>query len=68
MENNRNIILAIVLSMVVLFGWQFFVAGPQMQRAQQQAEIARQQAQASNPGLATGTGSALIGVVALLTM
>ena len=38
MENNRNIILAIVLSMIVLFGWQFFVAGPQMQRAQQQAE------------------------------
>ena len=31
MENNRNIILAIVLSMAVLFGWQFFVAGPQME-------------------------------------
>ena len=30
-------ILAIVLSMVVLFGWQFFVAGPQMERAQRQA-------------------------------
>ena len=41
MENNRNIILAIVLSMAVLFGWQFFVAGPQMQRAQQQAQIGR---------------------------
>ena len=46
MENNRNIILAIVLSMVVLFGWQFFVAGPQMERAQQQAQIAAEQAQA----------------------
>ncbi|HEY4199211.1 MAG TPA: membrane protein insertase YidC [Devosiaceae bacterium] len=39
-ENNRNVILAIVLSVVVLFGWQYFVAGPQMQRAQQQAEAA----------------------------
>ncbi|MBE0581079.1 membrane protein insertase YidC [Devosia sp.] len=52
MENNRNIILAIVLSMVVLFGWQFFVAGPQMERAQQQAQIAAEQA-ASEAALAT---------------
>src|SRR4051794_13430422 len=53
-ETNRNMIIAIVLSVVVLFGWQFFIAGPQMQRAQQQAEIAAQQAAATNPGLATG--------------
>ena len=53
MENNRNIILAIVLSMAVLFGWQFFVAGPQMERAQQQAQIAAEQQAAANPGLAT---------------
>ncbi len=46
MENNRNIILAVVLSMVVLFGWQFFVAGPQLQRQQEQAQIAAQQAEA----------------------
>lgn len=25
MTDNRNVIIAIVLSMVVLFGWQFFV-------------------------------------------
>ena len=35
-EINRNMIIAIVLSMVVLFGWQFFVAGPQLERAQKQ--------------------------------
>ena len=38
-ENNRNMIIAIVLSVVVLFGWQFFVSGPQLQqghRAQSQ--------------------------------
>lgn len=52
MENNRNIILAIVLSMVVLFGWQFFVAGPQMERAQQQAQ-AQAEAQAQDAALAT---------------
>ena len=47
-SDNRNIILAVVLSMLVLFGWQFFVAGPQLERAQQQAEqrAAAEQAQA----------------------
>jgi YidC/Oxa1 family membrane protein insertase len=57
MTDNRNIILAIVLSMIVLFGWQFFVAGPQMERAQRQAEIAAQQAQ-SEAALATPTTTA----------
>ena len=46
-ETNRNMIIAIVLSVVVLFGWQFFIAGPQLQRQQQQAEIAAQQAAAA---------------------
>ena len=57
MENNRNIILAIVLSMVVLFGWQFFVAGPQLERTQQQAQIAAEQAEAE-AALATPAATA----------
>jgi YidC/Oxa1 family membrane protein insertase len=57
-ETNRNMIIAIVLSVVVLFGWQFLIAGPQLQRQQQQAEIAAQQAAAANPGLATTSSSA----------
>ncbi|MBI4047684.1 MAG: membrane protein insertase YidC, partial [Devosia nanyangense] len=56
-ENNRNVILAIVLSVVVLFGWQYFVAGPQLERAQRQAEIAAQQAQQADPGLAHPNGN-----------
>ena len=55
-DNNRNFILAIVLSMVVLFGWQFFIAGPQIEQARKQQEIAAQQAaeqQAQQPA-ATG--------------
>ena len=63
-ESNRNMIIAIVLSVVVLFGWQFFVAGPQMQRAQQQAEITAQQAAAANPGLATSTTKSATGSTA----
>jgi YidC/Oxa1 family membrane protein insertase len=54
-ETNRNMIIAIALSVVVLFGWQYFIAGPQAQRAQQQAEIAAQQAAAANPGIATSS-------------
>ncbi len=50
-DNNRNFILAIVLSLVVLLGWQFFIAGPEIERARQQQEIAQQQA-------AGGTGQA----------
>ena len=57
-ETNRNMIIAIVLSMVVLFGWQFFVAGPQLERAQKQAELAQQQQAASNPGVATTASGA----------
>ena len=43
--DNRNMILAIVLSMVVLFGWQFFIAGPQLEQAQRQAALEQQQTQ-----------------------
>ena len=49
--DNRNVILAVVLSMLVLFGWQFFVAGPQMERQQRANEIAAQQ-QAEQAALA----------------
>jgi YidC/Oxa1 family membrane protein insertase len=56
--NNRNMILAIVLSLVVLFGWQFFIAGPQMERAQRQAQIEAQQQAANDAGLATPAGQA----------
>jgi YidC/Oxa1 family membrane protein insertase len=30
--DNQNFILAIVLSMLIVFGWQFFVLGPQMEK------------------------------------
>ena len=30
MENNRNFLLAMVLSIAVLVGWQFFVISPRM--------------------------------------
>ena len=42
---NRNLILAVVLSMVVLFGWQIMVIQPEIEKEQaQQALLAEQQA------------------------
>jgi YidC/Oxa1 family membrane protein insertase len=62
-EDSRNLVLALVLSGIVLFGWTYFYAMPQMQadteRAQQQA--AQQQAaqqQAAQPGAAAGGAGA----------
>ena len=52
-ENNRNMIIAIVLSVVVLFGWQFFIAGPQLEQAQKRAARAGQQAPSSTPTTAS---------------
>jgi YidC/Oxa1 family membrane protein insertase len=40
-SENRNTILAVVLSLIVLLGWQYFIAGPQLER--QQAELQAQQ-------------------------
>ena len=48
MNEHKNTILAIVLSLLVVVGWQYFVGYPQMQRQEAQH---KQQAQ-------TGTGAA----------
>ena len=45
---NRNMILAIALSMAVLFGWQMFVVGPELEKeAAMQQAIAEQEAAAA---------------------
>jgi YidC/Oxa1 family membrane protein insertase len=42
MGEYKNTILAIVLSLVVVVGWQYFVGYPQMQRQQQEAKLKQQ--------------------------
>jgi len=44
MGNNQNFILALVLSFVVLLGWQYFVAGPKMEAERQRQETQQQTA------------------------
>jgi len=51
-EDSRNIILAIVLSVLVLIGWQYFYAGPQLQKERQAQTQTQSQPQAN---LATPT-------------
>jgi YidC/Oxa1 family membrane protein insertase len=57
-DNTRNLILAMVLSMAILFGFEFFVTGPQRERLEaERAAIAAQEdaarkASAATPGSA----------------
>jgi YidC/Oxa1 family membrane protein insertase len=48
-EDSRNLILAIALSVLVMIGWQYFFAGPQLQKDHQAQTQAQSQTQASAP-------------------
>jgi len=55
---NRNLIMAVALSMVVLFGWQMFVIQPEMEKdAAQQERIAAEAARTGTPSTAGGQPS-----------
>jgi YidC/Oxa1 family membrane protein insertase len=43
-EDNKNLLIAIVLSLVVLIGWNYFYGVPQMERQKQAQQAAQQQA------------------------
>ena len=60
-DNNRNFIMAIVLSMAVLFAWQFFIAGPQINQARKQQETAQKQAAAKKQQQTAASGSQATG-------
>ena len=50
-SDNRNLLLAVALSMAVLFGWQVFVVGPELEKeAAQQQLLAEQQAVSEDAG------------------
>jgi YidC/Oxa1 family membrane protein insertase len=50
LTDHKNTILAIVLSLLVVVGWQYFIGYPQMQHEQQQAAIKQQQESQTQPG------------------
>jgi YidC/Oxa1 family membrane protein insertase len=54
-EDNKNLLLAIVLSVVVLIGWNYFYGVPQMEK---QRQAAQQSAQTAPNGAARTPGAA----------
>jgi YidC/Oxa1 family membrane protein insertase len=58
MDENRNTILAILLSVIVLVAWQYFVGIPQMEK-QKQAQEAQKQQQTQQPAPQPATPGAL---------
>src|SRR4051794_5219384 len=51
--DNKNTIIAIVLSAIVLIGWQYLVGGPQMEKQRQEALLKQQQQQQQVPAPTT---------------
>jgi YidC/Oxa1 family membrane protein insertase len=43
MTDNKNFIIAIILSSLIIFGWQYFYAAPQLEEQRQTQEQAQQQ-------------------------
>jgi YidC/Oxa1 family membrane protein insertase len=54
MTDNKNFIIAIILSSLIIFGWQYFYAGPQAERQrrlqEQQQQQTSQQVAPAQPG------------------
>jgi YidC/Oxa1 family membrane protein insertase len=57
MGNNKNTIIAVVLSLLVVVGWQYFVGYPQMERQRQQAELKQQEQSQVQPGATNRAGT-----------
>ncbi len=57
-EDNRNLMFFMAICVVILLGYQFFIAGPQeKQRAAQQAQMAASSSAAVAAGLPVGTSN-----------
>ena len=57
-DQQRNLLLAVVLSMAVLLGWQMFYAAPRLKEEQARLRTQQQQQQATAPkGTATEPGA-----------
>jgi hypothetical protein len=55
-DNQKNLLLAIVLSVAVLLGWQMFYAGPKMKQEQERLQR-QQQTQTQQPAGGQGQSS-----------
>src|SRR6204780_1074739 len=62
MGDHKNTILAVVLSLIVVIGWQIFVGYPQMEKQREQALLKQQEQSQTQPG-ATQPNAAQPGAV-----
>ncbi|EGF93061.1 membrane protein insertase, YidC/Oxa1 family, N-terminal domain-containing protein [Asticcacaulis biprosthecium C19] len=65
-QDTRNMIYFLIASMVLLFGYQYFVTGPQQKKAQEQRAVAAAQASASSSS-AVAAGLPVTGAAAVMT-
>jgi YidC/Oxa1 family membrane protein insertase len=56
MTDQRNTIIAILLSVVVLIGWQYFIGIPQMEKQKAKQEAQSEQVQQPAPGAPSAAG------------
>jgi YidC/Oxa1 family membrane protein insertase len=49
MSEHKNTILAVVLSLLVILGWQYFIGYPQMEHQRQEAQLKQPQPGATQP-------------------
>src|SRR5947208_2719812 len=50
MSDHKNTILAVVLSLLVIIGWQYFIGYPQMERQRQEPQVKQQEQSQVQPG------------------
>ena len=62
MNDNKNTILAIVLSAIVLIAWQYFFAMPQEKARQEQQAVQQQLAPKQTPQQPAGAGQGQGGI------
>jgi len=57
MTDSKNFIIAIILSSLIIFGWQYFYAGPQLDEQRKAQEQTQQQSEApAQPGVPPQAG------------
>src|SRR5688572_4125310 len=61
-HNNKNFILAIVLSMAIIFGWQYFYAIPIAEQARQETTTAQPNTTTTTTAQVPGSPTAVIPV------
>jgi YidC/Oxa1 family membrane protein insertase len=54
-SDQKNMFLAIGLSLLVILGWQYFIGGPQLERQREEAKLRQQQQQVQQQTTAPGT-------------